>query len=103
MAERTDVIDRIMTLLTDQLHQEIPAKTTDLIDEGLLDSMLFVDLIMSLEREFGIEIAIGDLEIDTFRTVARMADFVTSRQSSTESNAVAMEDAVDATESVVLQ
>jgi len=103
VAERTDVMERIMMLLIEQLHQEIPNKTTDLIDEGLLDSMLFVDLIMSLEREFGIEIAISDLEIDSFRTVARMAEFVTSRRNSTEPNAVDFGDTADAKESVVMQ
>ena len=102
MAEQSDISQRIMTLLAEQLHQEIPAKTTDLIDEGLLDSMLFVDLIMGLEHEFGIEITIGDLEIDQFRSVAKISQFVLSGMHASDTDAAELESTVTASESEVV-
>jgi acyl carrier protein len=71
---------QIVTLFQTELNLLIPSVETDLIDEGLIDSLVFVDLIMKLESTYMIEIPVAELDIDQFRTVARMADFIAALQ-----------------------
>lgn len=59
--------------------QEINAGT-DLIEEGILDSLALVSLIMELETKFSLEISYDDLEIDSFRTLQSIGHFVRSSE-----------------------
>ena len=43
--------------------------TTDLIDEGLVDSFLFIELCFAIEEETGFAIDISELEDDDFSIV----------------------------------
>ena len=52
---------------------------TDLLADGTLDSLIFVDLLFRLEKEFGLRIAIDTVEADELRTVRRIAEFVRCR------------------------
>ena len=47
-----------------------------LVKAGALDSLGFVELLVHLEREFAVKISIEDLELDNFRSVARIAELV---------------------------
>jgi D-alanine--poly(phosphoribitol) ligase subunit 2 len=53
-----------------------PDRNTDLLDTGLIDSMGLVDLVLGLERQFGITVPLDTIDFDHFRTVARIAAFV---------------------------
>lgn len=68
--------EQVFNLLTDEMQVPVPAATTDLIDEGLLDSLVFVDLIARLEEAVGIEIDLADLDIDQFRSVEKIAHYL---------------------------
>jgi len=69
----------------EQLQQEIDAifagrfdtriasRDVDLIETGLVDSVRIVELVLELERRFGVSLPFEELEIDDFRTVARLA------------------------------
>ncbi|KFU82067.1 Phosphopantetheine attachment site [Amycolatopsis lurida] len=48
----------------------------DLFDSGLVNSLFIVQLVMWLERGFGITLAGGDLDLDNFRTVDAITAFV---------------------------
>lgn len=61
------------------LNIEVPSENTDLFSDGLLDSLAFIDLLMHLEREFGIEVAPDELDLDNFRTIGCIAKFIDSR------------------------
>ena len=74
------VTDQICELFENELQVSIPGVRTDLLEEGLLDSMVFVDLIMHLETTFQIEIPIAELEFDQFRTVEGIARFIAELQ-----------------------
>jgi methoxymalonate biosynthesis acyl carrier protein len=52
---------------------------TDLFETAVLDSMVFVDLLLHLEREFGVTVALEDIEFDHFRSIERIAEFVANR------------------------
>ena len=70
------VQQQLIDLFAEQLQIDVPAIDTDLVDEGLLDSLIFVDLIMHLEQTFGVEIPVEDLEIDQFRSIAKISEVV---------------------------
>ena len=48
----------------------------DIFATGLANSLFAMQLVDFVEREFGIEIESDDLEIDNFRTIARIAALV---------------------------
>jgi acyl carrier protein len=75
-----EVTDRVQRLFVEALNIQVPSAETDVIDGGLLDSLKLVELLFALEREFDISIAMENLDIDTFRSVSRIADFVEETQ-----------------------
>lgn len=78
MSDNVTTEQRILSLMTDDMQLPVPDATTDLIDEGILDSLVFVDLIARLEETFGFEIDLSDLEIDEFQSVRQIAVYVQS-------------------------
>jgi len=76
----------VTSLLFDRLNIEIPAPDVDLVDCGLLDSLLLVNLIVQLEREFGVSVSVDDLDLNLehFRTVGRIAAYIESRRNLTD-------------------
>jgi methoxymalonate biosynthesis acyl carrier protein len=73
------VADRLARIFPDALHMEAPAIDTDLFDTGILDSLAFVELLLRLEQEFGVDVSVDDLELDNFRTLGTIAQFVEAR------------------------
>jgi len=71
--------DRIIHLLSEKVHVEVPSADTDLMESGLLDSLALVELMSSLEEQFGINISFDEVEIDNFRSARRIAEFVNQR------------------------
>lgn len=49
---------------------------TDVIEEGLLDSLAFVQLLLALEEEFGVKVDLADLDLENFSTVSNIARLV---------------------------
>jgi methoxymalonate biosynthesis acyl carrier protein len=68
---------RISALFLEALNISIDSVDTDLIEAGLLDSLVLVELLLHLEEEFNIDVVVADLEIDDFRTVRSIGRFVT--------------------------
>jgi acyl carrier protein len=68
--------ERVGGILRDSLSIEVPAADTDLIDGGLLDSLALVSLIAEIEADFGIELPLDDFDVERFRSVRRIAEFV---------------------------
>jgi acyl carrier protein len=76
------VRERIVTLVTSRLDLAPGlAAEHDLITSGALDSLGLVDLILDLERTFGLRINLETVELDNFRSVERMTAFVVREQS----------------------
>lgn len=72
----TSLHDRIRQLFEDSLNIELHSVEADLIEEGVLDSLLLVELLVGLEDTFGIKVDIVDLDIEDFRTVPRIGRLV---------------------------
>jgi acyl carrier protein len=70
------IIKRLGALFVETFHIEVPSPDTDLLEAGILDSLQFVELLVQLERRFGLRIKINDIELDDLRTLARIARLV---------------------------
>ncbi len=68
--------ERIRKILSSVLNIDAPEEGTDLIETGLLDSLALVSLILELETEFGLSVSYDELEIDNFRTLESIAQFL---------------------------
>jgi len=73
-----DLTARVSAIFSEVLHVEVASTETDLFEAGLLDSLAFVELLLQLERVFGVTTSLEDLELDHFRTIARIAALVSS-------------------------
>jgi acyl carrier protein len=71
-----DVEQRIRKILNDRLQIEPPASDQDLFQEGTLDSLSFVDMLVALEGEFSIAIALDQVDLDDFRSISRICDYI---------------------------
>jgi D-alanine--poly(phosphoribitol) ligase subunit 2 len=79
MSDARRVRERVADLFSGVLNLDVPSVDTDLFDTGVLDSLAFVELLLQLEREFGVRTSVDDLEVDNFKSIARIADFVSAR------------------------
>jgi D-alanine--poly(phosphoribitol) ligase subunit 2 len=80
MIATTDLSQRICSIFANRLHLEVSRQDADLFEAGVLDSLAVVDLISELEREFGFRLPFGQLNIDDFRSLDRIAKFVEQSQ-----------------------
>lgn len=72
---------QIAGLVRDVLQIEVTSSDDDLIAGGMLDSLGVVTLIAELEVDLGQELLLDEFDIESFRTVRRIAAFVVdSRQ-----------------------
>ena len=79
MSDVNTLRERIAAIFSSALHLDVPAFDTDLFDSGVLDSLAFVELLLQLEREFGVTTGVDDLDAENFRSIATIAEFVASR------------------------
>lgn len=79
VADRADLERRVAGLFEQHLNVSVPTPETDLFEIGALDSLAFVDLLLRLEQAFGVRATTDDLDIDNFRSIARIAEFVSRR------------------------
>lgn len=66
----------VMDLLTEDMGIEVPALDTDLLENGYMDSLLFVKMLSLLEDKFNIHIAMEELDFEYFKTAEGITDFV---------------------------
>lgn len=69
-------IESIRSILKDKMYIDVPTDDTDLLENGYLDSLSFVNLLSLLEEEFNIRVETEDIEYDYFRTTASIDEFV---------------------------
>ena len=71
-----EVVGVVTRILRESLYVEVDDPDVDLIASGLLDSLALVELLLELERTLGRKLQLEELEVDDFRSVARIARFV---------------------------
>jgi D-alanine--poly(phosphoribitol) ligase subunit 2 len=72
-ADAAALVERLGALFAETFHIEAPAPDADLLESGILDSFQLVELLLQLERRFGLRVRIDDIELDDLRTLSRMA------------------------------
>jgi methoxymalonate biosynthesis acyl carrier protein len=65
----------LTAFLTDRARTTVAADT-DLFGSGLVSSLFALELVVHLERTFGVEVTGPELTIDNFRTVEAMTALV---------------------------
>jgi acyl carrier protein len=73
------LILELQSLFLDKLSMQVEAEK-DLFATGVFDSMALVQFILLIEDHFGIHVPLEDLEIDSFRSVSRIAELVADRK-----------------------
>jgi acyl carrier protein len=76
MTYMRDLYPQIIKIFTEKLNLEVPSVDTDLVEGGILDSLAFVELLVSLEKEFTVEVPMDSVDIDNFRSIAKIAEFI---------------------------
>lgn len=71
---------RLINVFKRKLEIDVPSVDTDLMETGLMDSLIFVELLFHIENEFGVAIAMDNLELEYFRSVASIVAFIGQRE-----------------------
>lgn len=78
-----NISKRLITLLENRL-QLLGIESTDvahdvsLFDQGIVDSISFMELIVSIEDEFDIELDFSDLEPSEFDTIENLSKIISN-------------------------
>jgi methoxymalonate biosynthesis acyl carrier protein len=80
MTDDRDLESEIARLFTERLQVDVPGPDVDLFATGVVDSLMFVKLLASLEERFTIRVSFEELEIDDFRTLSQIASFVAAKR-----------------------
>ena len=84
------VEDRLIEFLqTLTGHTEIAAGT-ELLEDGIVDSLTMMDLMVFIESELTVKLEPGDLNADVFRTPAALAELIVTRWDQSLPSAAAM-------------
>lgn len=69
---------QVADVVSERVGIDVPTTSTDLLEAGLIDSLALVTLIASLEEVFGVALPLDDFDVDRFRSVDAMANFLAS-------------------------
>ena len=76
MEEIANLCAMICNIFLECFDTRLVSAELDLIEARLIDSVRIVDLVLQLEARFGLSLPFEELEIEDFRTVARLAGLV---------------------------
>ena len=79
MSTTNSIPQRLRNLFEDAFRIDAPPHDLDLIETGILDSLQLVELLYRLEREFGTEIPIENIDLDDLRTLDRIASLIAGK------------------------
>jgi D-alanine--poly(phosphoribitol) ligase subunit 2 len=76
MSDAVALEKQIADIVRDVLQIEVASPDDDLVATGLFDSLAVVSLIAEIEVVLGYELPLDEFDVDSFRTVGRIAAFV---------------------------
>ena len=80
----------LLQFFRDRFDVEPPSTGADLIEAGILDSLMLIELVVYIEEQFQVATELDDLEMDNFLTIDDMARFVAARRPSDGQEEVAV-------------
>jgi len=78
-----DVRESLRTYFTGKIGGDrslLPKDGESLVEEGILDSFGLAELVALLEQDFGVKVPDSDIQLATFESIDRIADYVTARR-----------------------
>jgi acyl carrier protein len=63
-------------IFLERFDTRLASDSLDLIEARLVDSVRIFDLVLVIEERFGLSLPFEELEIEDFRSVARLAELV---------------------------
>ena len=73
----TRLMEKLLEILSD-LHPDVDfANTTDLIDDGILDSLDIVSLVAQIDAEFGVTIPAEEIIPENFNSAEELFALIT--------------------------
>jgi acyl carrier protein len=70
----------LTALFSKRLGVDVPSPDTDLLATGRLDSVGFVELLVQLEKRFGLRVELDEVEVEHFRSLNTIAAFIADRR-----------------------
>lgn len=74
------MMEKLLEVLSEIRPDVDFANEKKLIDDGILDSFDIIQVVMSLNEAFNVEINVEDLEPDNFNTIEAMMELITKLQ-----------------------
>jgi acyl carrier protein len=75
---------RLETLCRDVVGIPVESDQEDLIDSGVLDSLVLVQLLMAIEEEFQVKMPTDELELDRLRTTRSIGLYIAELKETTQ-------------------
>lgn len=73
MTSDTQLLDRMRRLFEHKLGLPVPAPDTDLLKGGVMDSLAFVNMLLQIEKEFGLKFTLENIDLEKFRSLTSIA------------------------------
>jgi acyl carrier protein len=73
------ITEEVITFLAAALRRQVGPED-DYFALGLVDSLFALELVTFVEDHFGLTVEVEDLDLDSFRTAARITRFVRRKQ-----------------------
>lgn len=80
MSNEQKIVSRIQRIFREELFVEPESPDSDLVQSGVLDSLTVVRLLVTLEEQFGLTVAMDDLDLADFRSIGSIAQWVTRQR-----------------------
>lgn len=77
-SKEKDWISEVRTLLSEKMLITVDSPDMNLLEAGLLDSLVIVELLGDFEHQFGITVPMKEVNIQDFSSVARIAQLLRS-------------------------
>ncbi|MEP6809875.1 MAG: phosphopantetheine-binding protein [Chthoniobacterales bacterium] len=76
--------EKIRAFILASIHVPDLADDDNLFESGIVNSLFAVQLMTFIEKTFGIEVGMDDLEIANFKSIEASADFVIRKKAQPE-------------------
>jgi acyl carrier protein len=75
-----ELVEQVRELVSRTIAVDVRDHDEDLIENAVLDSLALVELLFELERRFDVVLVVGELDIENFRSVSRIAQLVAEQR-----------------------
>jgi len=75
-----DAKERTRSFLFRFVRTQTIQDTDDIFSSGMVNSLFAMQLVLFVEKEFGIKVANEDLDLKNFRSIAAITNFVSSKR-----------------------